>query len=153
MKRSSVACDDLLYYYKSIIRPVLEYACPVWQSGLTVEQRDRLESVQRRALRLISGSTDYELQCVLFGIEPISVRIDNLTRAFFYCICDTADCLNYLLSSERSIETAYSLRHVNHLPFITCRNNRFLKSFLPYALSNYQFQLMFLFQPSGCNIQ
>jgi hypothetical protein len=125
LKRSSVACDDLLYYYKSIIRPVLEYACPVWQSGLTVEQRDRLESVQRRALHLISGSTDYELQCVLFDIEPMCVRIDNLARAFFYRICDPADCLNYLLPSERSIETVYSLRHFNHLPFITCRTNRF----------------------------
>jgi hypothetical protein len=28
LQRSSVACDGLLYYYKSIIRPVFEYACP-----------------------------------------------------------------------------------------------------------------------------
>lgn len=35
LKRSSVTFDDLLHYYKSIIRPVIEYACPVWQSGLS----------------------------------------------------------------------------------------------------------------------
>jgi hypothetical protein len=65
LKRSSVTCADLLQYYKSAIRPVSEYAAPVWQSSLTLEQRRRLEDIQRRALRIISGSTDYELYCVL----------------------------------------------------------------------------------------
>ena len=73
LKRSSVTVDDLLQYYKSVIRPIIEYACPVWQSGLTIEQRDRLESIQRRALKLIFSSLDYELYCALYNIEPISV--------------------------------------------------------------------------------
>jgi Reverse transcriptase (RNA-dependent DNA polymerase) len=34
LKRSSMTSDDLILYYKSVIRLVLEYACPVWQSGL-----------------------------------------------------------------------------------------------------------------------
>jgi Domain of unknown function (DUF1891) len=76
LKRSSVTVDDLLQYYKSVIRPTIEYACPVWQSGLTIEQRDLLESIQRRALKLISDSLDYELYCALYNIEPISVRLD-----------------------------------------------------------------------------
>jgi hypothetical protein len=78
-----MSSDDSLLYYKSVIRPVLEYVCPVWQSGLTADQRDRLESVQRRSLRLISGSSDYEVQYVLFDIEPIGVRLDNLARSVF----------------------------------------------------------------------
>ncbi len=82
LKRSSVTVNDLLQYYKAIIRPVIEYACPVWQSGLTVEQRSRLESIQRRALHIISGSLDYEPNCVLYDIETISARLDNLTRSF-----------------------------------------------------------------------
>jgi hypothetical protein len=32
---------------------------------------------------LISGSSDYEVQCVLFDIEPIGVRLDNLARSIF----------------------------------------------------------------------
>jgi hypothetical protein len=101
LKRSSVACGDLLHYYKSVVQPVLEYACPVWQSGLDVEQRDRLESVQRRALHLISGSTDYEAQCVLLDIEPMCFGIDNLARSFFHRICDPADCLK-LFTAKRT---------------------------------------------------
>ena len=138
LKRSSMTSDDLLLYYKSVIRPVLEYGCPVWQSGLTAEQRDRLESIQRRALRLISGSSDYEMQCALFDIEPIGVRLDNLARSFFCRICDPADCLHYLLPNERSSEVVRRLRQPNLLPGVICRTNRYFKSFLPYALNNYQ---------------
>jgi hypothetical protein len=138
LKRSSMTSDDLLLYYKSVIRPVLEYGCPVWQSGLTAEQRDRLESIQRRALRLISGSSDYEMQCALFDIEPIAVRLDNLARSFFHRICDPVDCIHHLLPNERSSEVVRTLRQPNLLPGVICRTNRYFKSFLPYALNNYQ---------------
>ena len=113
--------DDLLQYYKAIIWPVIEYACPVWQSGLTVEQRGRLESIQRRALHIISGSLDYELNCVIYDIETVSARLDNLTRSFLKCISGSDDCLNYLLPPERPAEVINRLRQPNKLPGITCR--------------------------------
>jgi len=42
-------------YTKSVIRPVLEYACPVWHNSLTTEQSDRIETIQKRTLKVISG--------------------------------------------------------------------------------------------------
>jgi hypothetical protein len=42
LRRSSVRDTELLLYYKTIVRPIIEYACPVWQSGLTEEHRQRL---------------------------------------------------------------------------------------------------------------
>ena len=138
LKRSSVSFDDLLHYYKSIIRPVIEYACPVWQSGLTIAQRGRLESIQRRALHIISGSLDYELNCALCDIETISSRLDNLTRSFFKRISCPADCLNHLLPSERPSKVVDRLRNANNLPGILCRTERYRKSFLPHALQFYQ---------------
>ena len=140
LKRSSVTVDDLLHYYKAIIRPVIEYACPVWQSGLTVEQRGRLETIQRRALYIISGSLDYdyELSCVLFDIETVSTRLETLTRSFFERISSPVDCLNYLLPTERPPELINRLRRANKLPGVKCRTDRYFKSFLPHALQNYQ---------------
>jgi len=32
LKRSLLSTDDLLYFYMSAVRPLLEYACPVWHS-------------------------------------------------------------------------------------------------------------------------
>ena len=45
--------DDLYHFYTTVIRPILEYACPVWHSGLTVEHSNRIEVIQKRVFRLI----------------------------------------------------------------------------------------------------
>jgi hypothetical protein len=29
-ERSAMSTDDSLYYFKSIIKPVVEYVCPIW---------------------------------------------------------------------------------------------------------------------------
>jgi len=51
---------DLLYYYQAVVRPVLEYATPCWQTSLTKEQTKHLEDVQRRALQVITGNMPYD---------------------------------------------------------------------------------------------
>jgi hypothetical protein len=138
LKRADVTTANLLQYYKSVIRPVVEYACPVWQSALTIALRDRLESLQRRAIKMITNSNDCELQCALYGIELIGVRLDNLARLFFNRICNNNDCLHYLIPDQRSIDILCKLRQPNTHPGILCRAERFSRSFLPYALANYQ---------------
>ena len=44
---------DMLHFYFGTIRPVLEYAAPVWHSSLTAEQSNCLENVQKRAFCVI----------------------------------------------------------------------------------------------------
>jgi len=44
LKRSAMTADDLLHCYKTIKRRVIENACPVWQSSLTVDELRRLET-------------------------------------------------------------------------------------------------------------
>ena len=61
MKRSAMTTDDLLHYYTTVIRPFIEYASPVWQSSITVDELRRLEAIQKRAIVIISGAKDYEL--------------------------------------------------------------------------------------------
>ena len=60
-----------------------EYACPVRQSFLTVDEHRQLEAVQKRAIVIISGSNDYEFDCALFGLELVKTRLDNLSRNFY----------------------------------------------------------------------
>jgi len=47
LKRAGAGTGDLLGFYNAIIRPVLEYASPVWHSSLTVAQTESLESLQK----------------------------------------------------------------------------------------------------------
>src|SRR5258706_203515 len=79
----TAARPTLLYYYLTVIRSIIEYASPVWQSSLTEEQIYRLENIQRRALRIMYKSNDYELNCALYSVEPIPVRLKYLARRFF----------------------------------------------------------------------
>ncbi len=53
LKRSGVLQSDLVCIYLTLVRPVVEYAYLVWSTGLTKEQSQTLESIQKRALRII----------------------------------------------------------------------------------------------------
>jgi len=55
LKRVGLSTDDLQYFYVTVIRPISEYACTVWNHNLTSTLSDQLESYQKRALRIIYG--------------------------------------------------------------------------------------------------
>ena len=77
----------MLHFYTAVIRPVLEYACPVWHSSITKEQSSRIESVQRRAVYVINGlATDYTEFC--FNNNPLSLyeRCRELIQRFFLIV-------------------------------------------------------------------
>ena len=58
LKRSGACIDDMLHFFKTVIRSLLEYACPsVRHNSLTNEQSDQIESNQKRALKIICGSS------------------------------------------------------------------------------------------------
>ena len=56
---------DELCFYKTVVRPVLEYACPAWHSSLTTGQSKALEAIQRRAMVIIFVHSDYEMETKL----------------------------------------------------------------------------------------
>jgi len=92
LKRSVVSADDLYYFYVSAIRPVLEYACPVWHTSLTKEQTKQVESVQKRAFRIIyrpnSKSLDYKNFCLIHQLQTLS---------------DRRDCVNLFSTNKSSV--------------------------------------------------
>jgi len=45
-KRAGVAQNHLLHFYTAVIRPVLEYAAPVWHHLINRTQAQQLESIQ-----------------------------------------------------------------------------------------------------------
>ena len=61
--------------YKSFVRPLLESAAPVWNPTKR-EDVNRLEKVQKRALRMISdlGGLSYEERLKKLGIQSLEDR-------------------------------------------------------------------------------
>ena len=59
LKRAGVMPEDMLKLYTYNIRSVLEYAMQVWQD-VPAYLSDTIESIQRRALRIIFPNSSYQ---------------------------------------------------------------------------------------------
>lgn len=55
LKKSGMSSQDLLKIYKSVIRAAAEYCSTVYHSLIPSYMAERLESVQRQAIRIIYG--------------------------------------------------------------------------------------------------
>jgi len=104
--------DDLLCFYGTVVRPVLEYACSAWHSSLTAAQPKALEAIQWRAMRIIFAHSDYEMALMLAGLDPLEAQRARLTERFFRrSVLSEESCLNYLLPDKRDSSVTGRLRH------------------------------------------
>ena len=53
LKRAGKGQHDLVTIYVGVIRPVLEYACPVWHTNLNIHLTESIETVQKRARNML----------------------------------------------------------------------------------------------------
>jgi len=139
MRRADVPTRDLLHFYTTVL-PVLDYACPVWHSGLTIVQSDLLESVQKRAIRIVYPDADYQTSLIVAGIDSWhTVRKEGSVIGEIFQETGSRQQLiaAQLLPDRRDNDITSSLR--NAKPFYSFRTctDRFRKSFLPYCLDNY----------------
>ena len=73
LKKSGVATEDLVKIYCSLIRSVLEYAAPVW-SDLPDYLVSVVESIQKKALKIILPTYDYAEAMNVTGLQCLSAR-------------------------------------------------------------------------------
>ncbi len=59
LKRSGAPANDLITVFCAFIRPVLEYASPVWHFSLPQFLADQIESIQKRALKIAFPQSSY----------------------------------------------------------------------------------------------
>ena len=72
----------MLKVYLAIIRPILEYAVPVWQA-IPEYLSQKIESVQKRALKIIKpGEESYEEFLRVFNVEKLQSRREKLCRQY-----------------------------------------------------------------------
>ena len=117
LKNAGLARDDLFQIYCSLIQPCIEYASPVW-SDLTQNLINIIESVQKRALRIIFPSTSYEVALTESGLETLENRLGNACQMFADKM-KSADHINNPLSTifhhntYKNSEHNYNLRNVD----------------------------------------
>ena len=57
LKQFSISIQNLKIICCSYLRPFLEYACPVWHPGLTKSLCSKIESIQKRAIKIVLGTS------------------------------------------------------------------------------------------------
>ena len=129
MKISGLTENQLLDAYKKEVRSLLELAVPVWNSGLTIEQIDQLERVQKLALSAILGEKyeSYEKALDKTKLERLSERRKKI-------------CIKFIkknMKSERPLFQVINKSHLtrsnpNLVQEIQCRTNAYFDSSKPY---------------------
>jgi len=128
LKHSAMSTDDLMYYYESVVRPVTEYACAVWHTSLTKGQTKQLESIQRRALKIIFNNNSIDVSNAIKELPSLSERREQLTKEFFISLLDPLSCLHHLLPPKRNNDAANKLRHSKLYPPPMTRTEHYRKS-------------------------
>ena len=83
LKRSNACIDTLIAVYTTIIRPVLEYACQVWHNTIQQYLCEDIEKIQKRALRIILPSQNYDEALITTNITSLRDRRETLCEHFF----------------------------------------------------------------------
>ncbi len=136
LKWAGVEENELLGYYRSVIRSVVAYACPSWATGITKGQSDSLEQIQKRAI-YYSSSPAIQETITKFNLPTIKDRLDILNSNFFRNIVDNdSHRLHHLLPKPHAVKRNLCSTGKYELP--KCCTNRFKTSFNPHALFNYQ---------------
>jgi len=138
LKRAAMSTEDLIYYYQSVVRPVTEYACVVWHTSLTKGQSKLLESVQKRAIKIIFGCNSNAASRALKSLPSLSERREQLTKQFFTSLLDPSNCIHDLIPAKRNSNVVDKIREAKQYPVPRARTERFRKSTILYALTNYQ---------------
>ena len=133
LARAGIYESDIIQVYISIIRSVLEYACPVWHPGLSKAQTNEIERVQKRCLRIIYPKLTYTEALLISGLDTLQSRRENITRDLFREIKDENHILNSLLPKREITSMAVRNSYPYKIPIT--KVSRYGRGFIPYCIS------------------
>ena len=125
--------------YISVIRPVVEYACPVWHTNLNRHLTESVETVKKRMLKCIYPGNEYADILCLTNQQCLKKRRDSLCKKYFQKIMETTHRLNCLLPRQRY--NTYDVRTFNKFPLPEICTNRYGNSLIPWGLFHWQYFL------------
>ena len=144
LKHFGLLKEELITAWQSILRPITEYAVPLWHSGLTEHDNNRLEMLQKKVLGIILGtiyienrryykleethmSYDEALQTI--GLTTLKYRREVLTNKFALETVRNEKHIDMFLKKQ-SINIV--TRNATLLDEYSCKTERHFKSAIPY---------------------
>ena len=129
MMKLKITIYQLFDIYTKEIRSILEYAVPVWHSGLTIQQSRDIERVQKLAMKIIlqGAYKNYQLACDTFSTQTLQERRVKLCKKFSLKNLKSENCLFQKL--EKKVNTRQKSNLVKEY---SCNTRRFQNSSIPY---------------------
>ena len=83
LKRSGTQRKGLVKIFLSLVRPVADFAAPIYHPMLTKKQSDAIEKIQMRAFKIIFGNTvSYRQVLASTGLQTMHERQEQLLHTF-----------------------------------------------------------------------
>ena len=130
LKRSDLGTRELVQFFCTCIRPITEYACPVFHDGLPVYLSNELEGVQKRAMRIIFPLCSYNEALVESGLTKLSDRCQELVDKLFKNVLQNEQNKLHELLPARNTCT-FNLRNMRKFK-PAFKTNRFRSSFITF---------------------
>ena len=128
LKRAGVSCSDLVLFYCSAIRSVLEYACMLFHRSLPRYLSEDLERIQKRAMSIILPDFQYRDALKIANIATLYDRRESLSLKLFNEVSHTNDHKLASLLPPRS--KCRKLRNNRKFDISICKTDRYKKFFL-----------------------
>ena len=134
LRRMKILCIDpsiIVDFYFKEIRSICEMACQVFHSGLTKQQSQDIENIQKKSLKIILGNlySNYEEACTLLNAEPLSDR--RITQCITFVKRAVKSGLHTDIFTPAS-NTMNTRSGNNLVKEYTCNTKRFFNSPLVY---------------------
>ena len=98
LKRAGITQKDLVSVFINVMRPVLEYACPVWHTNLPQYLSDNIEVIQKGHLNVFF--LDYKKILRRVNLDTLNVRRESICQKYVDKTKVGTHRLNYLLPDK-----------------------------------------------------
>ena len=144
LKHFGLQKEELIKAWTSMLRPITEYAVPLWHPGLTDGDSNKIEFLQKKALGIILGCTyidnrryynlnnaivPYEHALQKLSLTPLHERREVLTSKF---AIDTARNVKHNDFFIKKQVSNIITRNMFVLDEPYCKTERYFKSAIPY---------------------
>ena len=84
LKRNGADQEQLIKTYFQQVRSIAEMVCPVWSAGVTMQEINAIDRIQKTALAIILGGsyTTYKEALTLLKIDTLETRRSQLCLKF-----------------------------------------------------------------------
>ena len=105
LKKLKLDLYTILDFYLKEIRPVSEHGVAVWHSGLTKNQSNEIEKIQKVAFRIILGENyiSYAAACILLNVMPLRYRRTELCTSFAIKLYKSSRSADFFLPAKRNV--------------------------------------------------